>query len=178
MKSILIYIFLAILPVFSNSQNTTSPANAKTIAAQLDKKDKLQQTNNSNNNGRSNKGQCCRNGVPPQVHSSYLILNSTSRWYLWNANSDTDALCPNPISQLGNQSNNWSVDLRNGNGVFLSVKNVQIVNNEMIMSVTGLAKGLYYIEVIQGNNCYRTNFRIGPDPGAIQKIKPLKKTKG
>jgi len=178
MKPILIIIFLALLPALSFAQNATSPDKAKTIAAELEKKDKLQKTNNSNNNGRSNKSRCCKDEIAPRGNENYIIFNQSSKWFKYNESNSNNTACPNPIVQLSTISNTWEVELRNGEGIFLSVKNVQIVNSEMILSVNGLSYGSYYIEVKKGNDFLRTGFRVGPDLNAIKEVKPQLKKKG
>lgn len=178
MKQVLIIFFLALLPTLSFAQSATSSDKAKTIAAELDKKDKIKNGVNNNNNTRSNKGQCCRNGVAPQAGPTYVAFNGTTRWYNWNATNNTEAACPNPISALGNIKTAWVADLYSGTGNFVSNKNVQISNNEMFLSVNGLSNGTYFIEIQNGSNFYRTLFRVGPDPNTIKEAKPHIKKKG
>ncbi|MBP6234841.1 MAG: hypothetical protein KA270_00820 [Saprospiraceae bacterium] len=178
MKQILIIIFLALLPALSFAQNATSPDKAKTIAAELEKKDKLQKTNNSNNNTRSNKGRCCKNEIAPQAGATYITFNAATKWYNWKETNNTEVACPNPITMLRDIKIEWVADLYTGSGDFVSTKNVQISNNEMIMSVNGLSNGLYYIEIKNGTNYYRTLFRVGSDLNAIKEVKPQVKKKG
>ena len=177
MKQVLIIFFLALLPALSFAQNTTSPDKAKTIAAELDKKDKLQKTNN-NNNGRSNKGKCCRNEVAPQSQVTYITLNTVSKWEIENKTNNTFVACPNPIISLGNKRAEWSVFLHDGAGLFLQNKVANIANGEFIMSTQGLTNGKYIIEVEDSSINYVTSFRVGADPNAMKEVKTQVKKKG
>jgi hypothetical protein len=178
MKQVLVIIFLALLPAFSFAQNATSPDKAKTIAAGLDKKDKLQKTNNNNNNTRSSKGQCCKNGVMPQAQVTYVTLNTASKWEIENKTKNTFVACPNPIVSLGNKKAEWSVFLHDGAGLFLQNKLANIANGEFIMSTQGLTNGKYIIEVDDSGVSYVTSFRVGADPNAMKEVKPQVKKKG
>lgn len=178
MKPILIIIFLALLPALSFAQNATSPDKAKTIAAELDKKNKIKTGVNNNNNGRSNKSKCCKDERAPQAQVTYITLNTVSKWEIENKTNKTFVACPNPIVSLGNKRAEWSVFLHDGAGLFLQNKVANITNGEFIMSTQGLNNGKYIIEVEDSGVSYVTSFRVGADPNAMKEVKPQVKKKG
>jgi hypothetical protein len=159
------FLFLFILSTESRAQkqlSTDKPLKRQTVAKLLVELDKVAFGTN-NNNGRSNRDRCCQ--TPPiSVPSDYdaLAFDVNSQWVLWQEGQENVAI-PNPIPYLKSIATTWNVYLYNDQGVYQADKSAYITGFELIISISDLPDGGYFIEIEHGEEFYRTGFRLGPD---------------
>lgn len=143
------------------------------IGEMLEELDKTPKANNRNN-GRKNRGGCCPSGISALFNNQVLAIDVTTSWYLRGELSGMDGL-PNPIPYLQNISSSWDVLLFDGNANFIAAKAAYVQDNELLLSIAGLAKGTYFLEIEHDGAYYATGFSIGrtgtPPVSTIQQSK-------
>lgn len=183
MKNILIifsiFIFSSTVEAQSLTHGHKTSMDKKRLAQSaktLSDKEKIAFATN-NNNGRSNKDNCC-GSVTASNNNQLVILDIQSKWYLVDAASNQQNLVDNPISMFAQTKTEWEVELRTGEGVYVSQKLIGIQSNKVILSTTGLANGQYYIELLFNGAIYRTAFSKGKNRPNVPRSTNSKLKKG
>jgi hypothetical protein len=156
------FLFLFILSTESYAQkqlSTDKPLKRQTVAKLLVELDKVAFTN-SNNNTRSNRDRCCKDGIAVPADYDALAFDLNSQWFLWQEGQENVAI-PNPIPYLKSIATTWNVYLYNDQGVYQADKSAYITGFELIISISDLPDGGYFIEIEHGEEFYRTGFRLG-----------------
>jgi len=122
--------------------------------------DKTPKATNNNNNGRSNKDNCCDDGIVAPTDYQVLAFGLSSQWYIFDQTAG-DVSIPNPIPYLQGISTSWDAVLYNSNTDYISNKAAYVQDNELLLGIEDLAVGSYFIEILHGGDYYVTGFSIG-----------------
>lgn len=142
-----------------NSSNVDQTKKRTTTAQILVELDKTAKANNRNN-GRSNKDNCCNDGIVAPAGYEVIAFGLSTQWYIWEEGVGNQDI-PNPIPYLKSIASSWEVGLYDGDGVYLIDKSSYISDNELLLSIATLDNGKYYIEIEHDGSFFHTGFEIG-----------------
>ena len=106
---------------------------------------------NNRNNGRSNKDNCCNDGIVAPIGEDQIELNIQSQWFDIN-----NKAIENPVNKLDVKSKSYKGKIYTSNGRLLRKEEVIIEDGKVMFSPKRLLPGHYYIEI----KSYRSGFTI------------------
>ena len=110
-----------------------------------------QAKSNNRNNGRSNKDNCCNDGIVAPIGGDQVELNMQSQWFDINNKS-----IANPVNKLDVKSKSYDGMIFTSNGKLIRKEVIIIEDGKVMFSQKNLKPGHYYIEI----KAYRSGFTI------------------
>ena len=135
----------------------------RAIATLEERGKSLRATNN--NNGRSNRDRCCKDGIAiPTSDAGYVGFDLNSKWF-----SERGSI-PNPIKMLSEHKDELVANVYSQNGKYVTTIPIVLTGRVLIMDKSGIPSGKNYIEVEHKDSIFRTGFELNAkDKGRLIK---------